>query len=424
MPILYLLLIIFISAVPASTKLSLQETQRMALEFSEKASISDLQLGLEKDKVDEVRAIAYPSLKFHADFILAGGAHNFWKDTKKANAKASLIVPIYSFGGASNAIEAQKIQYESSIQDNIRVKQEVIFNVSKAYYKLLEAKQIRNVVRESIAKLKEQLRVSKDFFSEGLKHKNDVTLIEVQLAEREEDYIRAMDNIAIAVASLNRLIGLPLDEPTDIEDVSEDVHFDTPLETYIEQACSCHPALSSLQSQIQSAYYSYKAQVGALYPSIYAFGNYSTTTDYSVPYIHGVDVGLSLQVNLYDGGATSAKIRQKKKKYEELHWKYTSQERDIELAVRSAYLGLQGAYSRIPLTKKNIKKAEDSLKTAQEQYQEGLITSYDLLKNEEDLAEAKSNYYQSLYDFHKAESELLFAAGIINEKGPICIELE
>lgn len=411
-------LLFFPSALAA--KLTLEDCQRLALLNNEKVCIADLRTAMQRDKVDEVKGTGLPQIKLHGDYIAAGEAKKFLNKQKKANAKASLIVPLFNFGGITNNIIAQELHYESAVFDNIRAKQEVIYAVSQAYFRLLESIKIQEIVSESINKLKEQLRISKDFYEQGLVQKSDILLIEVQMADREEDYIQAKYNISIAVAELNRMIGADLDENTEVDNTFEKDVQTPALSDIIFQAKRCHPALISLETQIKSAHFAYKGQKGALYPNVYVFTNYSTTNDYKFPYTHGIDLGLTVQVNLYDGGITYAKIRYKKKEFQELQYRFQGLEKDIELAIRSAYLDLKRAVSKIAVTKKGIKLAEENMKMAQEQYGEGLISSYDLMSDEEKLTEAKSDYYQSIYDFYKAELELLFTAGILQEKVKIC----
>ena len=65
------------------------------------------------------------------------------------------------------------------------------------------------------------------------------------------------------------------------------------------------------------------------------------------------------------------------------------------------------------MAKKTIQLAEDNLSISEDLFGEGLLMSDDVLDNEGRLAQARSNYYQSLYDFYIAQSELEYASGVI-----------
>jgi len=398
---------------PLHAKLSLQDCQRFAFENSERLSIGDLRVLMEKDRIAEVRGMALPQLSAHVDYVAAGEAHRFLKKHKTINGKASLIVPLFNFGGASNKISEQETRYEASLYDNERLKQEILYEVSQAYFRVLESQKIENIVRQSLSTLEEQRRVSQDFYGQGLIHQNDLLLIDVQVAQREQDLIQASHNVAISIARLNRLMGFQIDAPTEIEDILAEISWKANLETCLKEAKECHPELISLQIQIKAACYAYKAEKGALYPSIYAFTDYSTTNDYTFPYTHGLDAGIGIEINLFDGGTTWAKIRRREKEYLELQYRYKGVEEDLELTVRTAYYQAIAASNKIPLALKGIQVSEENLKITQDQFGEGFITTYDLLNDEERLAQARSNYWQALYDFHQARLDLCFAAGMI-----------
>lgn len=409
-----LCLIFSVNAAQLHAKYSLQDCLELAADNSEKIAIADLQVLIESEKVDEAWGAVIPKLTAQGDYIAAGEPTRFLKKHKKANAKASLLVPIYNFGGYANAITAQEKLYESANYRNSQVRQEVIYLVTQAYFRLLEAQKIESVVSDSIASLKEQHRIAQDFYSQGLVQENEALLVEVQLAQREQDHLQAKQNIALTQMRLNRLMGICQAHPIEIEDTLEDFTWNTNLATILCEAKSCNADLIACQLQVEAAYYTYKAEKGALYPAIYAYTDYSTTNDYALPYTHGVNVGLGMQVSLYDASAR-AKIRRKEKEWMEAQQHCQSLQEDLELKVRSAFLQVETAASKIPVAIKSIKLAKENLKSTRDQFQEGLVTSYDMLSDEERLTQARSNYYQALYDFHRAKSELDYASGICQE---------
>ena len=78
-----------------------------------------------------------------------------------------------------------------------------------------------------------------------------------------------------------------------------------------------------------------------------------------------------------------------------------------------AYLAVDAAYNKIPVAKSSIQHAEENSKIDRDLYQEGLMASSDLLNDEERLAEARSNYFQALYNFKIAKCRLAYAIGDI-----------
>jgi len=266
------------------------------------------------------------------------------------------------------------------------------------------------IVKESLGILQEQLRIAHNKLTHGLLHHNDALLIEVQLAQREQDEIQAQQNIDLTVEKLSRITGLPVEDLSDIEEV-KCVPWQGELDEMISKATSSHPDLVALQKQIQAASYGYKAAKCGRFPDVYAFSDYSTTNAYALPYSRGASVGVGIKWDLFSGGATSARIGKSNKRWMELQKRYEGVEKDIILGIKSAFLQVERAADRIPIAKKSIGLAEQALRVTQDQFNEGLISVYDVLLDEKNLAEARSNYYQGLYAFHRAHAELIYVSG-------------
>jgi outer membrane protein len=401
--------VLFFSTI-ASATITLEDCVQQSLENSEKISIADLEVLIEKDTLRERWSLALPKLSAHADIIAAGNTSSFYKNRKIFNAKVSLIVPIYDFGKTSNTIRAHKKIYEASTFSNSRVKQELVFAVHQIYYQLLEAKKIASIISESLGTLEEQLRVANDMLSHGLLHRNNVLLIEVQLAQREQDAIHTKQNIDLTLEKLSRITSIPLEDLAEIEEPKW-IPWKGNFDDIVSDVISSHPDLLALELHIQSATYGYKAEKSTRLPEIYAFSDYSTTNAYALPYTHGMSVGVGVQWNLYSGGATSARIERQNKRRIELQRRFEGVYKDIILGVKSAYLQVERAADRIPIAQKGIGLAKQALQVTQDQFKEGLVTIYDVLLDEKNLAEAKSNYYQGLYDFHRAHAELIYISG-------------
>lgn len=392
--------------------LTLEECYVLAIANSETMTLADLRALIEEDRTREVWGMALPQLTGEADFITKGDAKHIHHHERTKNAKVSLIIPLFNFGGAMNAIHAQEKREISAIIDIERARQEVLYATNHAYFLLLEAQKFEAIIKESLHTLQRQHQITKDFKNLGLVHENELLLVEVQQALMEQELLQAQNCIAIAIAKLNRLIGYKLDNPTEIVDILDQTHWDGNIYQIICEIRDNHPILKSLVVQIEAARLTYEAEKGNLYPKIYGFSNYSTTDDYALPYKHGLDAGIGIQLSFYDGGKTWAKLKRLKKEKEQLEQQYAAAEKDIELEVRTAFLNVQNAANRIPLAQKSIKLAEQNLKITQDHFTEGLITNVDVINDEENLLKARSNYYQALYQFHKAKADLTYAAGI------------
>lgn len=328
-----------------------------------------------------------------------------------ATASLSLIVPIYDFGGAINQRRAEQLRTGVAELDARRTRQDVVLAVARAYYRVLEARRIKGVVEESIRSVADQRRIAADFLAQGLVAHNDLLVADVQLAERSQELIRAEHNIELALAVLGRLIGRELRGPEEVQDVFEGERPEPSLQHVLAVAIERRPDLAALRKQLEVARAEYKATQAGLRPRIYAFADYNVSSDEFLLNQEWLSGGIALQFPLFDGGSTYARLRRRAKQMEEMADVRDDRVDDIVLDVKRAYLSTREARLRLPVARQGIELATENLRVTRDLYAEGLVTTADVLTEEERLARSKSNYFRALYAHHEAYAQLQNAIG-------------
>ncbi len=324
----------------------------------------------------------------------------------------SLLVPIYDFGRSEYPRQALEGRVEISRYDASRERQDVGFAVSQAYYRVLEAHKITGVVEESIRVVERQLEVARDFLSQGLVAANEVLAVEVQLAERRQELIQAENNIQLAVATLNRLMGEDVTRPTTLVDVLEVEPWRGRFTDVLMLAISTRPDLASLRRQIEVARDEYRATRGeGTAPRIFGFADYNWSSDEFLLNNEWLSGGIAVQVPIFDGGLTIARLQRQRKEIAETIDRHDERVDDIVLDIKQSYLNVNEATERIPVARKSVELAEENMRIVRDQYSEGLLTSADVLIEEDRLSRSRSNYFQSLYDYHEAYARLVNAIG-------------
>jgi outer membrane protein len=436
-----------------SHELSLAEAQAAALVHSEELSIAELETLIASEKIQEIRGINLPKLTVDGSYNLRNNDAGFVRknpaykkeqsspphmpgmpssshppippkkiktiatEKEVTNGKVSLIVPVYDFGYVSNLVKAQTSIVEATVYEKARVQQDLLFAVANNFYRALEGSKIETVVLESMRALGAQLATAEDLFSVGLVTKNDVLVVEVQLAERQQELIQARHNIESALCSLTRLTGRRIAIVSELGDIDDVVAWNESVDSIIAQADVVHPVLKKIQANTTAAAFDMQATKAENYPDINAFVNFHSSSDSYLLHKNWVHGGVCIEIPIFDGGIVDSKVAQKRKQISVLDLQYSEAVEDIHLAIRKAFLQVDSAFHQIPVAQKSIQLAEDNLMISKDLFQEGLIMSDDVLNDESRLAQARSNYYQSLYDFYIARSELEYAAGLIKRQG-------
>ncbi len=122
-------------------------------------------------------------------------------------------------------------------------------------------------------------------------------------------------------------------------------------------------------------------------------------------------MGVRMDWNLFEGGKTRAS---------ELEWEYRGraleQNRgDLRERIR---LQVENAYEQLKVAKANIETARTALKQAEEnerittlQYKEQVVIFLEVLNAQLFLAQTRADFYQSLYGYEIAKTELERAIG-------------
>jgi outer membrane protein TolC len=147
-------------------------------------------------------------------------------------------------------------------------------------------------------------------------------------------------------------------------------------------------------------------------PSVNAFASYQ--------YDHGWQLdrsadswqaGVSVDLSLFDGGQTSAKIRQASAELAEIKEVRRKAELGIGLEVERAQLAHDDAVERLAVTASAVEQAEESASLTQARFQKEAILTSDLIGAESRLIEARLRHAVAIADERLAVVDLRRALG-------------
>ncbi len=399
--------------------LSRAECIEFALRNHRSIRIADRRILIARDQVDEKFGLLFPRLSAEGRYESRnndrgssfGGNTFVTGDQGVGTAKVSLLVPIYDFGGALNEREAARLEVDVAGLSAARTRQDLILAVSQAYYRVLEALRIQGVVEESLKVVTRQIEIARDFRTQGIVAASDVLTAEVQEAERRQELIRAGTNVELARATLNRQMGRPVDAPLELQDVLEAPPWTGSFEAALRVAIERRPDLAALKQQVEIARAEFRATRAGFFPKVYAFADFNHSTDDFLLNQDWVVGGIAVQLPLFDGGSTVARLRQREKEIAEAVDLHDERADDVVLDLKRIYLLVREAVERVPVARKAIDLAEENLRVVRDQYAQGLLTSADVLTEEDRLSRSRTNYYRALYEYHGAFARLSHATG-------------
>lgn len=324
----------------------------------------------------------------------------------------SLSLPLYTGGKVEGAIEKAKLGSHSAVLGVEKTKQQIRLDATNAYYTVLQTANLVKLNQESVDRLHAHLQNVQAQFEVGTVAKTDVLRSEVEVADAEQNLIKAENAYELSLAGLNNVMGLPLDTELQVNDQLKYAAMDLSLEAALEQAMANRPDLAQAELAIAAAKKSISIAKSGTRPTI-ALSASEGWEDERFP---GTDdntwfVNVIASWDIFDFGLTHSQVKQSQSELEKIKHQAQQIKDAAQLEVRQAYLNLKEAEKRIATSQVTVNKAEEDYKIAQVRYTSGVGTNLDVMDSQVALTTAKTNYVQALYDYNTSRAELEKAIG-------------
>ncbi len=413
------------------TILTLEKSIRLALSQNPYHLAAEQRLEMAKAKLREVAAGFLPSLNSEGlhtldekvfelefpSFIPGEPPQRVSFDfTKDYQFYLTFSLPLFTSGRLTSGYKQAKYNLHSTEEAVRQSKHITVFNTKKAFYGYLITKDFVNVAEEAVDVAEKHLKNVKSLYGVGMASKFDLLRSEVQAANLKPQLIKARNNLKIAELSLKTLLGLDLSQPIEIQGYLIYEPIEPDLEQSVSTAMLKRPEISQIKYQKQMAGQGLKLSHASNLPSLAVSATYNFWADQfnfrKDTWQSFYAVNLVFTVPLFNGFATSARVAQSKAMIKELGFTQKGLIDIIEFEVRQAILKLQEAKESLFSQEKNVEQAQESLRIAELNFSEGLVTTLDISSTQAALSQAKTNYSQALYDYVMSLAELDKAMGI------------
>lgn len=388
-------------------ELTLQESIDLALRQNPSIAIAESQLEGAKAGVSAARGAFGPSLDLSGSGTYSDEPSQSTNSRESYSTKLTLTLPLYTGGnleGKLGKAKANRAYYEHGLDDT---KQQLVLDVTTGYFNVLQTKNIVQYSEEAVATMQSHVNNTQAFFQAGTVPKSDVLRAEVELAQTKQDLITAQNNYNVAVATLNKLLGMDQNNEIVIKDALAYQKVDVNLDECIQKALRQRPELKQAQSQVETAEQGIKVAKSDRHPSVSARSSYGwSDTQFPPQKDDSWTVTLEAQLNLFDSSVTKSNVAVAKATKKQAEFTLEQQIDNVKLDVRTSFLNLREAEERIQTSMKAVEQATEDLHIEQVRYAAGVGTNTDVLDAQVALTKAKTNYSAALYDYNVAKASL------------------
>jgi outer membrane protein len=320
------------------------------------------------------------------------------------------------------AVNRAKLVEDASTHQLQRTEQEVVFHVVDSYFGVLLARKQMELSEQALKTAQAILDRSKDRFDSGVAVESDYLSAQVRMAARNQELIRAQNDLAFARAQLNSAMGVPAGndfEPA--EDLAEKILPVTSLEDAEKRAVEMRPDLKRIRSEETAQQQSVSIAKASFGPRVNAFADWEADNPTLVAGGGGNNwlAGIEVQFDLFQGGAKKAQLSHERAMQEKVTSVREMVTDGVQLEVRRAYYDVDAARRQVEVARAAIGQAQESLRINQNRYESGLSTIADLLAAEEAARRSQMDYWEAVYRYHTSYANLELASGTLNPQSPV-----
>lgn len=434
---------IFAQNIPkASQRLTLQEAVKIALAQNPELAIARLEEDKAAQKVREMRGSFLPHLSASLQYVRNIQVPVFFFPSFGFDPVRGLV-PIegqlqairaglansYTATGSVNmpiiqedlrhAVRMSEIAQTLSVESSMGSRVQKARDVKKAYYDVLMAEEQERLLRQSIARSEETLTQVRSLSAKGLATETDTLRAYVNVENQRPMLTKAANGIRAARALLSVTLGLEHSQTIELADtLSPNLQAASSLayEAALQQALS-RSDIKQLALRKDLAEAEIASNVAGHLPSLAAFGQYqiiSQSDNFEFgkqQFPNSSYVGVQVAVPIFSGFRTDAKVQQATLGKLQAEKQFDFAKNIVQTEVRIGIANVEEARERITAQERTVQAAERSYKAVRSRYAQGLIRQIEVSDADLALAQAKTNYFQAVYDYLVAAADLDKALG-------------
>ena len=302
---------------------------------------------------------------------------------------------------------------------NYQAKQQALMRrCAEAYFNILSAQDNLDFVNAERTAIAQQQEQAKQRFEVGLIAITDVYEAKAGYDRTEANLIEAQNLLDNSKEALREILG---DNPANLNRLQNTISLVPPSPADINAwTAAAESSNFSVVAQINQAEYMRKMvdfQQARHLPTLDIIAQYNEQDSGNRYGLRGDSENIGLQVNvpLFEGGGTSSRVRQAEHEFNAAKQELIRTQRSVTRMVKDAFRGIEASISRVKALDATVSSAEKSLEATSVGLEVGTRTMVEVLTEQRNLYKAKSDYARSRYDYLINTIRLKEANGSLSE---------
>ena len=432
----YIILLMFIGGAfsgQAQLALTLDECVRIALNENPSIKVHEMEITRVDYSRKEVLGQLFPSINLAGQYTRNLSLQTMYMDTDAGTMAIKMGSDNNHSGGFSASIPLVMPQLwksiklsENQILQNVEAaranKLSLVNQVEKTYYALLLAQDSKRVIEENYTTAKLNAEIFKKKYELGAASEYDVLRANVAVTNIEPSLLEADNSINALTLQLKVLMGL--DVRSEVEASQKLVDFRGEMYARVlsntlgsDTTLSNNTSLKALDLQTDYLKKVLDVQKMAWYPTLtgsaslmwHSMNNGSPFSGFR--WSRASSVGLTLAFPIFQGGQRYYKQKQAEIAVEEMKWQRENLERSLHMQVVTQNDAIARTLKQIESNENGVVMAEKANDIMQKSFKIGAASFIQLRDTEDALLAARLAYFQAIYNYLVAESDLEYVLG-------------
>ena len=406
---------------PPADVLPLPEAIAYGLRHNPRLAQVQAQVAASREGVRIAFAPFLPGINFNSVFaaynlpILPGGAFvaaslnrgTFAYSLAEFNVQYTLI----DFGRRTGNYQQAKgrASIEGLLYD--RARQTVAFDVTTAYFTLLQAKAQVYVLEEAARRAGEFNRDANSRREGGTIDPESVLRSDVDVSRAGEELVAGRQGVLDADALLNQALGRACATPVGVVDVRRRPDFCDSREACLRRAAEIRPEIETARVETDVAVSGVRIARGAALPKIYVNASLIQADLEGVLDRLVEGIGINVDQTLFAGGARVAAIRQARAQVQAAAAGLRVILDNVSTEVNLAYNAIATDRERIRLSATAARQARENLRVVVVRFNNGDAIPTEVIDAQTALTSAEVRYYNAAYGYLANLARLNYAQG-------------
>lgn len=330
----------------------------------------------------------------------------------------------------SNTIDKQELDFQATLKDMQKAKDDIMLNIAGMYLEILFAEELELVSEAQLEVTKQQINRTQQLVDAGSLAKGALLEIEAQLAREELQLVNDKNRVQLSYLSLYQMLELPIAESFKIEkpslpEIKSNYSTANSIDVF-NNALNSRPEIQAAQLRVKSAEKDLEIAKGNHYPSLTFNANYYNLYNNKYTDRTGEDIafsdqlknngrsslGLTLGIPIFNRFQVKYGISNATLQISDYQYRLQTASNTLRKEIEQAYTNALASLNRYMSSEKAVESMEEAFRYVEEKFNVGMLNSVDYNIQKSQLTSAQSQLLQAKYEYIFRTKILDFYNGI------------